>query len=239
MRRISKAPTYADLVKILEDVSLPPLPSLPPEEIMNTSSLFLPIDGISDPLIPDDVPIPYNTLHAAEILPDGNCLSRCMSILAYGSQTMHSELRIRILKEFIDNFHVYINPATWVSDANYLSRLRATSCSPLTDPVEHLEDNIMRMRKDGDYMDIFALKAGSEVIGVPIYSVYPNYAYMVVRQDLHRMLEPMHFRDLKPRFIMWTRTDGVELEPNRWRPNHFTLLLPETRYLIAFITVKR
>ena len=91
------------------------------------------------------------------------------------------------------------------------------------------------MRKDGDFMDIYACKAGAEVIGVPIHSVYPNYMYNVLRPDMHRVFQPMNGRDSRMAFIMWTRTDGVKLEPVKWKPNHFVLLLPQTRYFSIIV----
>ena len=232
---MSAAKSYKHMQQIVSKLNFPQLPTPPPNDEMNIKDLFIGTDELSTPLVPDDIPsVPHGSVVAADIYADGNCLPRSFSLAAYGCQNNDAEFRLRIIAELIENFKCYLDVKYMtrghIYDENYLSRFRAYSSSPLTDEVEHLQDDVFRMRKNGSDMDAYAMAAAASVLGRPVFSVYPKYSGIFVRPDLHRVFLPRQPVPLaSPVYILWTRTDGIEQEPVRWKPNHFCLLLPETR----------
>lgn len=81
------------------------------DEILNQFPLSLcnnlenhSMDPDSSFLFPDDFPF----LTPLKIYGDGNCLPRCASLIAYGVQDMHDEMRIRITFELALHEELYL-----------------------------------------------------------------------------------------------------------------------------------
>ena len=93
-----------DVSQIMKDLIRPKqidLPEIKCRTDLSVTGLGASADGFALKLMPDDVPdLPR---HAFPIFVGGddNCLSRCGSLLAYGSEMYHLDIRLRIAIEFI------------------------------------------------------------------------------------------------------------------------------------------
>ena len=227
---IRRAVTYDELRDIILANPLPDMSSPPSQATMKLECLFLQENALSTPVIPDDIPQKSEELVAADIYGDGNCNSRCLSVLGHGCQTFYKEMRVRVIAELVKNVDDYTDERFMARghtfDPYILSTLRAYSCSGLVDPVLHLQEDIMMMHRAGDDMDVYAVAATVCVLNHPIVSVFPRYGGYTVLPDLHRVFMPRSMKPYYPGIIMWMRSDGCALEPKEWRANHFVLLLP-------------
>ena len=102
-RKVKKATTFYKLKDILKDVEL--LSIHPLHCDFSLESLFLEEDHEAAQLIPEEL----CHLVACDIYADGNCLPRCVSVLAFGCQTFHQEMRIHILKELVQHKELYLD----------------------------------------------------------------------------------------------------------------------------------
>lgn len=169
---------------------------------------------------------------------DGNCLPRCGSVLAFGMQDKHAEIRLRIAMELITFSELYLS-------AEYLERGWDPAQGQRPTPTlfamfsegysnQHLSEGAIRelyqkevndILMEGTYMGIWQLFALASVLKCPIFSVYPMKGCPAVRDDLHRLILPREANTMVPRFILWSCTRD-DLPEQYWRPNHFSVCLP-------------
>ncbi|KAK6196383.1 hypothetical protein SNE40_001618 [Patella caerulea] len=84
------------------------IPQLPtPDVNISLLSTRKKIDQNSLTLVPDDLE-EYGELYPAIINGDGNCLPRCVSLLAYGTESKFKEIRQRIVVELVINEKLYL-----------------------------------------------------------------------------------------------------------------------------------
>ena len=64
----------------------------------------------------------------------------------------------------------------------------------------------MDIQKDGHFMGMWQLWATSNIIGLPVRTVFPYQGSVRFRSDFNRMLYPQdaNLRNLQPLVIMWT-----------------------------------
>lgn len=67
------------------------------------------IDNNAPGLVPDDLCIESQALYPAIVYGDGNCLPRAASVLCYGTEERHLEMRARIIKELVENEDKYLS----------------------------------------------------------------------------------------------------------------------------------
>ena len=65
------------------------------------------VDEVSLTYHPNDID---DTLMPIKIVADGNCLPRTGSMIAFGHENCHEEIRSRIILEQCNNDDVYLNP---------------------------------------------------------------------------------------------------------------------------------
>jgi hypothetical protein len=175
-----------------------------------------------------------------EIFGDGNCLPRCGSVFAYGTEAHHCEIRLRIAIELIQYRHLYL-------DNNYLARgieivgrnnlsqrFAQFSAELATNDVltkdkinEIYSREIKTVVSLSSCMGIWQLFALASVLEMPIFAVYPQMGSKAVRGDMHRLILPRQENATRKSvsYIMWTsKRDDMNAE--HWVPNHFVLLLP-------------
>ena len=56
------------------------------------------------------------------------------------------------------------------------------------------------------------------ILGRPVYSLYPQYGAINVRHHLHRLMKPECGTDSGPAYVMWTHTQGKSLCEKAWVP---------------------
>lgn len=172
---------------------------------------------------------------------DGNCLPRCGSLIAFGSEDYHSEIRLRIGVEMALHQDYYLkkeNICAGFTNTNRRKTLSAISFAEYSDMYvagEHLTPTLAKeiFRKEifnilspGRYMGIWQIMALSSILHAKIDSVYPEKGVPTVRQDLHCQLWP-RTPSTGLSTIMWTST-RTDMNQDWWNPNHFVLMLPLT-----------
>ena len=171
---------------------------------------------------------------------DGNCLARCGSLLVYGNERFHRDIRLRIAIELITHSHLYLN-------AEYLQRGWDRKMKPLPTPTiyamfsdhycnQQLTQAAIRelyckevndILKPGSYMGIWQLFALSSVLGCALFSIYPKKGSPAVQKDLCRVILPRNCRNDATYYIMWSSCRR-DMTVEHWIPNHFTVCLPYT-----------
>ena len=199
----------------------------------------------SSQVYPDDGP----DLVPVEIVGDGNCMARSASLLAFGTQDYHPELRARIAIELAAHEDFYLQD----SNLHPQSQKSLSSAYAVSSDFYNLEvltqDAIKQIfRKEvltvctpGKEMGMWQMHALSSIFRRPLVSVYPKIEGDWLseygnegpqRQDLHRVINPRVLESnpagANPA-IMWTK---MGIRRKNWRPNHFVACLqkrPEAR----------
>ena len=151
-----------------------------------TAYATLPVDG------PSDV-VPRWTLG------DGNCMARSLSTSYTGNDSMHLEIRARIVIDAIINKKYYLDPnhlnvgATYLRDDETLLSIFAkysdhyVSGQKITqDTIEYLYcREVHDCTKINSYMGLWQICQASSALNVPIQSVYPIGGDDFMRLDFH------------------------------------------------------
>ena len=205
---------------------------------VNFQTLLDEVDTRANIFMPPD----YRDLHrnhtAVTIGSDGNCFPRALSRFLIGTDndSLHEELRTRIVGELVLNMHLYLDNA-------YLARgMKDTHSMTVAHDYAILENTTNINSEDStfcervyktavgemhsSYMGIWAFHAAANIVGRPIRGVFPDCPNELVRQHYNRMFFPsdMNQCDKEPMVIMWTQcaTDDVVLETSAW---HFVCLV--------------
>ncbi|KAK7110403.1 hypothetical protein V1264_014286 [Littorina saxatilis] len=194
------------------------------------------IDEPSLALFPADVPS-TSSLSPIAIYGDGNCLPRCGSVLAWGTQERHLEMRARIALELIINKSHYLSDPDSTFCAQYSEHfLNEKLTKAAIDNIFQLE--LRDIFKAGTYMGMWQVLALTSVLQHPILSIYPEYGGYTVRPHLHKLCTPRSQPTPAPHHsstylpgIMWTHIHGKCLPALTWRPNHFVVCLPSSGIL--------
>ncbi|XP_076446314.1 uncharacterized protein LOC143283825 [Babylonia areolata] len=191
-------------------------------------------DRISKDLYPEDAP---DHLEPVEITGDGNCLPRSVSVLAYGTQDHHQELRTRIIVEMAAHEDHYTSLSVSKAYAMSSDFFEMQDLSPLT-IKDIFRKEVASMCHQGKEMGVWQIHAAASVLQTPLMSIYPKIQNDWLeeygeeglnRNHLNKVFHPRIFEnDSEVRSvpgIMWTRMGRVE---RVWRPNHFVACLPKT-----------
>lgn len=200
------------------------------------------IDNNALGLVPDDLCIESQALYPAIVYGDGNCLPRAASVLCYGTEERHLEMRARIIKELVENEDKYLSDfhmsqgTTCTSNsctqhgivkqfALFSEQFSGEKLTPLA--IRRIyRAEVLSLCQSGSYMGIWQVAAISNVLQTKVFSVYPKYGGQTVRKDLHRTFQPFDEKSRNdPVYILWTNTRGINIPEREWRPNHFVPLL--------------
>lgn len=209
------------------------------------------VDEASQQLYPADGP----ALTPVSIYGDGNCLPRCGSLLAFGQEDEHVELRVRLACELALNADVYLDDAflgTGMDKALPFAKFYATYTSHYTvqgltpDAIRDIfQLEVQEWVHGGTFAGMWQVHALSSVLGVALQSVYPQHGGFNVRPHLHRVVFPRQAAaataSAPPQLfvpgVMWTSTHGSAVPPRSWAPNHFVVCLPEDTEACASCTL--
>lgn len=212
------------------------LPPIIPLADLSVCGIGKSVDEDAQELMPDGIPGEHK--FPVEILPDGNCLPRCGSVLCFASEEHHREIRLRITMDLIINRELYLND-------EYLSRglppgqsIRAVNIAQFSEfymgdntneGVMYVYDQeVTHAMRCGTFMGLWQLFALANVLQTVIYSVYPNRGNPSIQKDLNRVILPKSTSSSSGPtsvFIMWTST-RKDMFRGHWIPNHFVVLLP-------------
>ena len=197
------------------------------------------IDVTSSAIYPDDAP---TNMLPQSVYGDGNCLFRSFSLLCFGSEDKHIEMRCRAVLELLCNADFYLSTEMLANEKNQKSTLGIISAICLSDKFQQKEvregflDSIRQSTMIGDWdsVSFWHVTALASVCKRRVRSIYPaaqvNISYeSKLRYLLNRLILPNMQNQSEEEqnivYIMWT---NIHLTDKRtaWRPNHFVPCLP-------------
>ena len=210
-------------------------------ENLNIAESKKSVDKRALELMPSDLDQDPSKMMPVQVVGDGNCLARCGSLLAFGFEDEHTEIRVRIVMQQV------LNKSSMLSNrylsAGFDKRINHVGIYTMysdeykvgkkldQDTITSVyETEVLKVAKEGAWMGVWQLHALAAVLKYPVYSVYPEYGGQTVRCNLNRKMMPAcESTTKKPAFIMWTNVHGKEIKEALWAPNHFVVLLPIDR----------
>ena len=193
---------------------------LPPLELADDID-FTPneIDYHSQELMPEGK---KNSYVAVKTTGDGNCFFRAASILAFGHENRHEEMRVRIVTElashradYLDNEDVVrmIKETHRVLHRNDKTVNFDNDSAGLLEAV--FEAELLDITRPSSWATDFSLGALGAVLNCRVQCVCPKI------NCLNVVICPRRYDDEKePVLIMWTQIGGDTM------PNHFVPLIP-------------
>jgi hypothetical protein len=172
---------------------------------------------------------------------DGNCLPRCGSMIVYGTEECHRDIRLRIAIELVQFQHLYLSDKylargwpskqlpkpTALSYVQYSEYWRKKTMNEME--ICHIfNKEVNAILANKAYMGIWQLFGLASVLGCPVVSVHPAMGSAAVQRDFHRLILPRQLRSKTPRFVMWSTGRSMEMVEEHWVANHFVLLVPFT-----------
>lgn len=208
----------------IKDV-LPPL--VLHEDIDFSSNTF---DSYSQSLLPETEAREYLALKTTG---DGNCLFRAASILAFGHEGKHEEMRLRTTVELATNSTFYLQ------DNDNKGRILAQERMHIQSNEEKnvkLDQDTLKAEFENDVVNNASplawasdwhVKALGTVLHREIQSVFPECGSAEIRNVYDAWFRPRCYDPNKePIRIMWTRTEGnTEKDTTPFTPNHFVPLI--------------
>lgn len=227
--------SYEDLEIVADQLQLSPISEKTPDVTITTHKRT--VDKASMSLVPNDDGL--ENLFPCLIYGDGNCLPRCGSLFAYGTENKHLDIRARIVLHLVKYKEIYLNADFIRNDRQKSTNDARTfamfseffSGENLTDlAVQRIfEKEVFSIRKSGTYMGAWQMAALANVLNRPVRSVYPLYGGQTVRKELNRTFFPFTSekqQDQGTVYILWTNLLGDSIPEIQWKPNHFVVLLP-------------
>ena len=135
---------------------------------------------------------------------DGNCLCRALSRAYCGNESMHLEIRARIIIEGVQNHHLYVTQeimergATNIRQDESIPSIYAKysdhyiSGQVVTEnTIDYLYSREMYdCSKIGSYLGLWQIAQAAQILKSPIHSVYPQGGDEFMRYDFHRSFFP-------------------------------------------------
>ena len=199
-------------------------PHIPPLTMKKNGKFSLNIDESSQKRIPTGkLNGDYVALRTSG---DGNCFFRTASILAFGDESKHLEMRVRIVVELACNIEYHLNVPNVEERIRVIEEyLLCTSSSKALDKSlikEAFKGEVRETCKKQNWASHWHVAALPTVIRRPVKVVFPEGSGRI--EEIFN--DDIHPRDgrliLEPLVIMWTSTNpsagGV--------PDHFVPLVP-------------
>ncbi|KAL5010757.1 hypothetical protein ScPMuIL_013062 [Solemya velum] len=210
------------------------------EDLTGTSRYVLEgfdVDTDAMDLYPTDVP-GSGVQYPVKVIADGNCMVGCGSIYAFGNDTHVAEIRARVVIELVLNEEYYLqednlkkgtDESTWTSTTKQAFAMYSEQYIPGTRLSEEIiktiyELEVMQACKPKTYLGIWQLFGIASILQMPVFSVYPELGNPLVRQDLHRLIQPRVRKCDDIAYIMWSST-RKDMTSSNWVPNHFVAVL--------------
>lgn len=187
---------------------------------------------------PQDEPQKLTVKYPVCVKGDGNCLSRAGSVLAFGNEESHLEVRTRMVIEIATHEDVYLdqdylNRGTTEKDNHIINNLvmysdSYTAGDAITPAVARriLREDTLKFAKFGTYGNAWHIFALSSILKCTRFAVYPQKGNPVIRSHLNREICPRITKSSDIVYIMWTSTRTKEMREEHWIPNHFVPVLP-------------
>ena len=187
-------------------------------------------DIISTELYPHDAPQGYTPI---SVYGDGNCFTRSLSMICYGHSKKHKELRTMLCLEgvmnkehYLDNDYLNLNGKYEANLVEYFAIISESYNSVVTSQwnchiMEKIYENeVLNLAKPGQYCSMWQLYQAANIIGRPIYSIFPTGNMEEFRSRSNRLILPIRYclRDNDAVAIMWTKISRTVTNPNHFVP---------------------
>ncbi|XP_076454402.1 uncharacterized protein LOC143289286 [Babylonia areolata] len=162
---------------------------------------------------------------------DGNCLFRSLSLLLFGDEKHHVEMRCRIVMEMAGNPKLFLDGRSWcgphdrVSPEEIILVAKATSVSSSPSLETAFQEEVMAVKQPGTFAGLWELFAACQVTKCALQSVHPSVGYPLYRLHCNRIMRPHSAHPDHKLFIMWSSTHDDGTSGDNWLPNHFVPLL--------------
>jgi len=199
------------------------------------------VDVISSLLLDNNSFIPL------KVIGDGNCLPRTASVLMFGFEDHHAEIRVRLAIEMSLHEDIYLDDtflaqghcgATNSVSNNYamFSQVFKHGSRLTAEVVQAIfENEVMLTVRPNHFLGVWHVHALASVIGTRLRAVYPGLG--TVANDLSRIIHPRQQRFEDVMHIMWTHTTNAD-RTSWWEPNHFVPLVLSSTSLLSHMSVE-
>jgi hypothetical protein len=233
--KLISAKTYKSMKKLCTGMNntLQEMPLIEPVSL-HDHHLHVDLKAQSD--IPSDL---CGRKEALSVVGDGNCLPRCGSIVAFGCEDKHLEIRTRMVVDMLVNEELYLEDkylargftskapecgfASLFASFSDLYTMQELTKSAIRDIYHH---EVMKVIKPGYYCGIWQIFALANVLHHPLMSVYPSFSRGIVRSNLHRFVLPntgLATDKTDSVHVLWTNNRD-DIGKKNWMPNHFVIL---------------
>lgn len=194
-------------------------------------------DGTSQKLLPPDKGSRYSALKTTA---DGNCFFRAASILTFGNENKHDEMRVRVVIELALNSDYYLKDKDIekmliaeaqeleADEAPHLHSSRGRPTSPLGAEAlrDIFETEVLHTTRDKIWACHWHLQALAAVLHRQVLSVYPECGGKEIKKYLNTVILPRccdeKIKMEEPVALMWTQAKRSGL----FKPDHFVPLIP-------------
>ena len=181
-------------------------------------------------------------IYPCEIEADGNCLFRSFSLLCFGHEDSHIEMRCRCILELLCNIEFYSSKEMLRDDPRVRENEIAAMCSRI-DAYEIVPGLINAIKgsvnvSSWNTVTFWHMASLASVCGIPVRSIYPSSEVGIrkqskVRMFLNRLIYPRVSQSPASSlnyvlYIMWTHLRQAIRKP--WIPNHFSACFPKKEY---------
>lgn len=196
----------------------------------------LQFDWTSQELLPPEKSTEYRAL---KTVADGNCFFRTASILAFGNEHKHEEMRLRSVIELACNRDFYLEgediEKMLIAEAQELEAKAPDLHSSKGGPTVKLspeevrslfESEVLHTTRENFWACHWHLQALATVLNRQVRSVYPEGGGKEIKKYLNTVILPRccdeKIKMEEPVTLMWTQT--TIRDP--FKPNHFVPLIP-------------
>ena len=142
----------------------------------------------------------------ATVIGDGNYLFQSISLVLFGYEDHHCELRVRSSVELVCNIHAYMMQDTidnmaeysYNKSVKYIIQISISNDTFGTDMERSLKAEIILGAKNGRYTSIFQLLAASNFCRKVINSIYPEAQNPGVDRRVHNQVFFPQWSDILP-----------------------------------------
>ena len=164
-----------------------------------------------------DLPRGLEHIYPVATEADGNCVPRTFSLLVFGDQEHHTEIRCRIVLELVENSKDYLSLGDEVEILCQLSDFYGV------EPEQVFQLETLDVSRPCRYMGIWQIMAAANVFQAPVFSIYPSSQEADFYKLFYdRTVTPRNPKTKQALLILWTSTrDDVKI-------NHAVPLMPLT-----------
>ena len=215
------------------------------------------IDEYSLSIMPNDAP---SNIFPVQIVGDGNCLFRSLSVLLYGEEEHHLEMRVRTIVEMLIDIDYMLSDEIMtlkygtmekrLDDIMALTQLsdklfKRTDVTNFENDKKVMKNILMKIigssTKLHEWSGIWHIAAAARAINTSIICIYPSYTVGIewnsgVRLAYHRQFNSKQDNNNIPVYIMATRLNKPE--GKFWTFEHFVACLRWTDlspYELSFV----